>query len=49
MDPVAYVKLMQRKQIKAVREALRDDFETCPFCDYGTVMSKEDKIFIKVG
>ncbi|XP_065160017.1 E3 ubiquitin-protein ligase RNF216-like isoform X2 [Atheta coriaria] len=46
MDPVAYVKLMQRKQIKAVREALRDDFETCPFCDYGTVMSKEDKIFI---
>lgn len=40
-----FERLEQRKQMEEVLAADMDDFEVCPFCEFGLILSEDDSLF----
>ncbi|KAF2879984.1 hypothetical protein ILUMI_26187 [Ignelater luminosus] len=45
LDSVVFSRMAQRKQMEEIKRANLDGLETCPFCDFATIPSPDDKIF----
>ncbi|CAG2064970.1 unnamed protein product, partial [Timema podura] len=37
--------MLQRKQMEEVKAAGIEDLESCPFCDFATILPNDDKVF----
>lgn len=45
LNPSVLSKMLQRKQLEEVKAAGIEDLESCPFCDFASILPREDKVF----
>nr|CAD7261137.1 unnamed protein product [Timema shepardi] len=45
LKPSIFSRMLQRKQMEEVKAAGIEDLESCPFCDFATILPNDDKVF----